>query len=208
MTRRKISSTRWIHRHITDPYVIKAKQKGYRSRAAFKLIEIDDRFHFLKPQLQVVDLGAAPGSWSQVTVQRVGVHQSKTYVLAVDIVPIKPIPGTTILTANILDPETRSRIVSIVNGKADIILSDMSTSTIGHRSTDHLRLMELAHAAFEIVCTILVPEGIFLCKIFQGASQSDLLTSLKRRFCSVRHVKPASSRKQNSEVYLLATGFR
>lgn len=208
--KRKPSSQRWLQRQNSDPYVAEARRRGYRSRAAFKLIELDDRHHFLKPGAKVLDLGAAPGGWTQVAAERVCPHGRKAQagrVVAVDILPMDPLPNVVILCADLLDETTPARIVELLAGAADLVLSDMSPSTTGHPGTDHLRIMAMAEAAFTLATEVLAEGGAFVCKVFQGGTQDALLGEVKRRFERVRHAKPPASRAKSAEIYLVATGF-
>jgi len=205
---RKTASTRWLQRQLNDPYVEEAKRQGYRSRAAFKLIEIDDRYHVLKPGMKVVDLGAAPGGWSQVAADRVGAVGGKGQVVAADLVEIEPIPGVEVLTLDVSEREALDRIKAALGGRADIVLSDMAPATTGHRATDHLRVVVLAESALDVAEDLLAPGGTFLAKVFQGGAGGGLLARLKRGFAKVQHVKPKASRQESPEVYVLATGFR
>ena len=202
--RRKPSSTRWLQRQLNDPYVARAKAEGYRSRAAYKLIEIDDRHKILKSGQRVVDLGAAPGGWSQVAAKRVG----RGRVVAADFLEMEPIEGVDILTLDFLGDEAPEIIRDALGGRADVVLSDMAPATTGHRQTDHLRIMGLAEAAYQFARQVLAPGGAFLAKVLQGGTEAELLKLLKRDFAKVRHVKPAASRAESSELYVLATGFR
>lgn len=206
---RKIASTRWLQRQLRDPYVEEAKRRGYRSRAAFKLIEMDDKHRFLKPGMRVVDLGAAPGGWSQIAGLRVGAAEGRGQVIAVDLVDIEPIPGVEMLTLDVSEREALDRIrAALKDGHADIVLSDMAPATTGHRATDHLRVVALAEAAFDVAEEVLVSGGTFLAKVFQGGAGAELMARLKRSFVKVQHVKPKASRPESPEVYVLATGFR
>jgi len=206
---RKIASTRWLQRQLNDPYVEEAKRRGYRSRAAFKLAEIDDKYHLLKPCMTVVDLGAAPGGWSQIAAQRVELITGKGKVVALDLVEMEPIPGVTQLTLDMTDPEAGERINETLAGKqADLVLSDMHAPATGHKSTDHLRIMSLVEVALDLAEEILTPGGSFLCKVLQGGADKELVARLNRSFAKVRHVKPKASRADSAEMYVLATGFR
>ena len=211
--RRTASSQRWLERQLNDPYVAAAKRDGWRSRAAFKLIEIDDKYRFLKPGQRVVDLGAAPGGWSQVAAQRVksveGGSATRGEVVAIDYLPVDAIPGVTLLQLDFLDESAPGKLKALLrDGGADVVLSDMAAPTTGHTSTDHLRIMGLAEAAAAFASEILSPGGVFLAKVFQGGTERDLLDMLKRDFATVRHVKPKASRADSAELYVLATGFR
>jgi len=211
--RRTASSRAWLTRQISDPYVARAKREGFRSRAAFKLAEIDERYKVLKPGARVVDLGAAPGGWSEIAARRVG---TSGRVVALDILEIKSIPGVEFLQLDFLDPSAPERLEAVLGtsrgGKAqataDVVLSDMAANATGHRQTDHLRIMALAEAAADFARQVLAPGGAFLCKVLQGGTEARLLAELKRDFSSVKHVKPPASRSDSAELYLLAQGFR
>ena len=206
---RKIASTRWLQRQLNDPYVEEAKRQGYRSRGAFKLAEIDDKYHLLKPGLTVVDLGAAPGGWSQIAAQRVGLTAGKGKVVALDLVAMEPVQGVIQLTVDMTDGDSPERIREALDGKpADVVLSDMHAPAMGHKSTDHLRIMSLVEAALDLAEEILAPGGAFLCKVLQGGADKELVARLNRSFAKVRHVKPKASRADSAEMYVLATGFR
>jgi 23S rRNA (uridine2552-2'-O)-methyltransferase len=204
---RKTASTRWLQRHLNDPYVEEAKRQGYRSRAAFKLIEMDDRHHVLKPGMKVVDLGAAPGGWSQVAADRVGALGGGK-VVAADLVEIEPIARVEVHTLDVSETEALDRFKAALGGRADVVLSDMAPATTGHRATDHLRVVALAESALDVAEDLLAPGGTFLAKVFQGGASGDLLARLKRGFAKVQHVKPKASRPESPEIYVLATGFR
>ena len=207
--KRSVSSARWLERQLNDPYVAAAKRDGLRSRAAFKLKEIDQRYNILKPGQRVIDLGAAPGGWSEESAKRVKAVEGKGQVIAIDYLDFDPIPGVDIITLDFTAPDAEDILKSkLRDGKADIVLSDMAAPTIGHAKTDHLRIMGLAEAAAAFAADVLVPGGAFLCKVFQGGTERDLLDMLKRDFAVVRHVKPPASRAESSELYVLATGFR
>ncbi|MBS0240949.1 MAG: RlmE family RNA methyltransferase [Proteobacteria bacterium] len=203
------SSQRWLERQLNDPYVAAAKREGWRSRAAFKLIEIDDKYRFLKPGQRVVDLGAAPGGWSQVAAKRTKADEGRGQVVAIDYLGVDPIPGVEIVELDFMADEAPARLKSLLrDGGADIVLSDMAAPTTGHTGTDHLRIMGLAEAALAFAVEVLSPGGAFLCKVFQGGSERDLLVELKKNFKAVRHVKPPASRSDSAELYVLATGFK
>ncbi len=205
---RKLASTRWLTRQLNDPYVEEAKRRGYRSRAAFKLAEIDDKHHLLRTGMSVVDLGAAPGGWSQISAQRVQLMAGKGSVIAVDVVEMEPISGVTALKLDLTDSESAGRIRDALNGKkADLVLSDMHAPATGHKQTDHLRIMGLVEAALDLAEEILAPGGAFLCKVLQGGADKELVARLNRSFAKVRHVKPKASRAESAEMYVLATGF-
>jgi len=199
---RKPSSTRWLTRQLNDPYVQEAKVKGYRSRAAFKLLELDAKFHFLGKGARVLDLGAAPGGWSQVAAAR------GARVVAADILEMEPIAGVTILRADMTDPGTPARLKEALGGPADLVLSDMAAPTTGHRATDHLRTMALLEIALDIAEDVLRPGGAFVGKVFQGGATGALLARIKRSFATVKHVKPPASRAESVELYLVARDFR
>lgn len=202
---RKLSSQHWLERQLNDPYVRAAKAKGYRSRAAFKLIELDDKFHFLKKGARVLDLGAAPGGWVQVAAERIGPAGS---IVGADILEMEPIAGVELVVADLLDPETPARLKEALGGKADVVLSDMAAATTGHRQTDHLRTVALIEAALDVAEDVLAPGGSFIGKVFQGGAAGALLTRIKQRFRTVKHVKPPASRAESVELYLVAQGFR
>lgn len=202
---RTLSQKRWLERQLNDPYVARAKREGYRSRAAFKLIEIDERFNLLKPGQKIVDLGAAPGGWSQVAAKKIG---AAGRVVGIDLLEIEPMTGVAFVALDFLDPTAPGLLTELLGGPADLVLSDMAANTTGHKKTDHLRIIGLAEVAAEFAREILAPGGAYLAKVFQGGTESELLTDLKRDFATVRHVKPNASRADSSELYVLATGFR
>ena len=202
---RKASSNKWLERQLNDPYVHAAKAKGYRSRAAFKLVDLDDQFHFLKPGLRVLDLGAAPGGWSQIAAARVG---TKGRVVAADILAMEPLEGVIVLQADLLDAATTSILKNALSGPADIVLTDMAAPTTGHRRTDHIRTNTLLEAALDMAQEALRPGGVFVGKVFQGGATAELLQRLKKDFKTVKHVKPPASRAESVELYLVAFGFR
>jgi 23S rRNA (uridine2552-2'-O)-methyltransferase len=206
--KRKLSSKLWLERQLNDPYVAKAKREGLRSRAAYKLIEIDDKYHFLKPGLSVVDLGAAPGGWSQIAAKRVGAANGKGKVVAIDLLEMPEIPGVTFAQLDFLSEDAPDKLLRLMDGRADIVLSDMAANTTGHRKTDQLRILGLVEGAAAFASDVLNPGGTFLAKVFQSGADAELMVQLKRDFASVRHVKPASSRQDSSERYVLAMGFR
>ncbi|HZQ12014.1 MAG TPA: RlmE family RNA methyltransferase [Pseudolabrys sp.] len=199
------SSRRWLERQLNDPYVARAKSEGLRSRAAFKLSEIDDKARFLKKGARVIDLGAAPGGWSQVAAKRVG---SEGRVVAIDVLPMPPVAGVDFVQLDFLDPSAPQTLKAMLGGPADVVLSDMAANATGHARTDHLKIMALVEAAAEFAREVLAPGGAFLAKVLQGGTEASLLTALKRDFRQVKHVKPAASRADSAELYLLATGFR
>src|SRR3984957_15861311 len=200
---RTAASQRWLARQLNDPYVAAARLQGWRSRAAFKLLELDDRFHLIRPGARVLDLGAAPGSWTQVAAKR-----GASSILALDLLPIDPIHGATIIQGDFTDPELPARLTAELGGHADLVLSDMAPNTTGHGATDHIRIVALAEMALDFAVQILTPGGGFVAKVFQGGSEREVLGTLKRRFSHVRHAKPPASRKQSSELYVVALGFK
>jgi 23S rRNA (uridine2552-2'-O)-methyltransferase len=206
--KRKLSSKLWLERQLNDPYVAQAKREGYRSRAAFKLVEIDDKYHLLKPGMTVVDLGAAPGGWSQVAAKRVGSAGGKGRVIAIDLLEMPEIPGVQFAQLDFHADDAPEKLTAMLGGRADVVLSDMAANTTGHRKTDQLRIVGLVEIAAAFASEVLNPGGAFLAKVFQSGADADLLAQLKRDFASVRHVKPAASRQDSSERYVLATGFR
>jgi 23S rRNA (uridine2552-2'-O)-methyltransferase len=203
--RRTLSSRTWLERQLADPYVARAKKEGFRSRAAFKLSEIDDKYHLLKSGARIVDLGAAPGGWSEIAAKRIG---AKGRIIALDILDFKPMTGVEFLKLDFLDATAPDRLKEMLGGKADAVLSDMAANATGHRPTDHLRIMALAEAATHFAREVLGKGGSFLCKVLQGGTEATLLAELKRDFETVKHVKPPASRTDSAELYLLARGFR
>jgi 23S rRNA (uridine2552-2'-O)-methyltransferase len=206
--KRKLSSKLWLERQLNDPYVAQAKRDGFRSRAAYKLLEIDDKYRLLKPGFTVVDLGAAPGGWSQIAAKRVGAASGKGRVAAIDLLEMPEIAGVTFAQLDFLADDAPERLIAMMDGRADAVMSDMAANTTGHRKTDQLRIIGLVEAAAAFAAEVLKPGGTFLAKTFQSGADADLMTQLKRDFTSVRHVKPASSRQDSSERYVLAMGFR
>ena len=203
--KRTVSQKRWLERQLNDPYVARAKREGMRSRAAYKLIEIDDKYHLLKAGAHVVDLGAAPGGWSETAAKRVG---ARGKVVAIDILEMSPIAGVEFRQLDFLDPAAPEILHGMLGGKADVVLSDMAANATGHKKTDQLKIMALVEAGAEFAREVLRPGGSFLTKVLQGGTDAALLAALKRDFASVKHVKPQASRADSSELYLLATGFR
>ena len=201
---RKISSTRWLERQLNDPYVRRAKAENYRSRAAYKLLELDERFGLLKGVKAVVDLGIAPGGWSQVVRRKA----PQAGIAGIDLLPTDPIEGVTILQMDFMHDEAPARLREALGGPADLVLSDMAANATGHARTDHLKIMALVEAAADFARGVLAPGGTFLAKVLQGGTEAGLLASLKRDYKSVKHVKPPASRADSAELYLLATGFR
>jgi 23S rRNA (uridine2552-2'-O)-methyltransferase len=207
--KRSASSARWLDRQLNDPYVAASKRDGFRSRAAYKLKEIDARYHILKAGQRVIDLGAAPGGWSQIAADAVKSLDGKGQVVAIDYLGVEPIPGVDILELDFTDETAEHALRSrLRDGKADLVLSDMAAPTIGHTRTDHTRIMGLAELAAAFAIDVLAPGGAFLCKVLQGGTERELLDMLKRSFKTVRHVKPPASRADSAELYVLATGFR
>lgn len=206
---RTVSQKVWLERQLNDPYVAEARKLGYRSRAAFKLSEIDDKFRFLKPGGRVVDLGAAPGGWSQVAVQRVKATEGKGKVIAIDMHGMDPIPGVVIFHKDFYDEDAPQLLIEALGGeKADVVMSDMAAHATGHRQTDHLKIMALAEAGFAFATDVLKPGGTFLAKVLRGGTEGEMLKMMKRHFESVRHVKPDASRSDSAELFVLAMGFR
>ena len=200
---RTTASQKWLQRQLNDPYVRAAREQGWRSRAAFKLIELDDRFHLIAKGARVVDLGAAPGGWAQVAVKR-----GAAMVVGVDLLEMEPVSGATILQGDFMDDAMPGRLSALLGGRADLVLSDMAPNTTGHNATDHLRIMALADLALHFAEGMLAEGGAFVAKVFQGGSERAMLERMKRSFATVRHAKPPSSRKESSELYVVATGFR
>ena len=201
---RTASSTRWLSRQLADPYVRKARAEGYRSRAAYKLAELDDRFGLLKGVSRVIDLGIAPGGWSQVVRQRC----PGAGIAGIDLLPTDPLEGVTIFEMDFMADEAPAALVEALEGPPDLVLSDMAANTVGHKQTDHLRTMGLVEAALDFAITTLAPGGAFVAKVFAGGTDADLLTILKRNFTTVKHAKPPASRKDSSEWYVIAQGFK
>ena len=206
--KRTLSSTRWLERQLNDPFVAEAKRLGYRSRAAFKLLQLDDRFNFLKPGGRVVDLGAAPGGWTQVAVARVNSKNRTGQVVGIDILEWAPIPGAVTLVGDFLADESPSLVQAALNGQADVVLSDMAAPTTGHPPTDHLRIIQMCEVALDFALQVLSPGGVFVAKVFKGGTERELLDLLKRSFEIVRHAKPPASRAESAETYVVAMGFR
>jgi 23S rRNA (uridine2552-2'-O)-methyltransferase len=203
--KRTMSSTLWLQRQLNDPYVAQAKKDGWRSRAAFKLIEMDDRYKLLKPGARIVDLGAAPGGWAQVAMKKVG---PKGRVIGIDLLDIDPIPGVEFTVMDFLDEDAPDRLKAMLGGLADGVMSDMAANTTGHKKTDHIKIVGLAELAIHFATEVLAPGGFFVAKVLQGGTEHQLLAQLKRDFKTVRHVKPEASRAGSAELYVLATGFR
>jgi 23S rRNA (uridine2552-2'-O)-methyltransferase len=203
---RTLSSRQWLERQLNDPYVKRAKSEGYRSRAAYKLAEIDDKAKFLIRGARVVDLGAAPGGWSQIAAERVGAGKGR--VIAIDVLEMEPVAGVEFLRLDFLDEHAPETLKTVLGGRADVVLCDMAANATGHRRTDHLKIMALVEAAAEFARDALAPGGTFLAKVIQGGTEASLLASLKRDFTSVKHIKPPASRAGSAELYVLASGFR
>lgn len=200
---RTTASQKWLQRQLNDPYVRAAKQQGWRSRAAFKLLELDDRFKLLHRGMSLIDLGAAPGGWSQVAVKR-----GAARVVGVDLLETDPVQGATIVQGDFTDDAMPARLLALLGGQADLVLSDMAPNTTGHNATDHMRIMGLAELALHFALEVLAPGGSFVAKVFQGGSERAMLERMKHHFASVRHAKPPASRKESSELYVVAKGFR
>jgi 23S rRNA (uridine2552-2'-O)-methyltransferase len=206
---RKIGSTMWLQRQLNDPYVARAKAEGYRSRAAYKLIELDQRYKLLRRGQRVVDLGAAPGGWSQVAARAVGSTDDHPLIVAIDYLDMDPIPGVIFLKKDFTDEDAPQQLIEALHGrKADLVLSDMAAPTTGHRATDHLRIVHLVEIAADFAVEILAPGGTFVAKVFQGGTEHELLALLKRHFTQTFHAKPPASRAESAETYLVARGFR
>ena len=206
--KRSHSSTLWLERQLNDPWVAKAKKDGYRSRAAYKFLEMDDRFKLLRPGLKIIDLGAAPGGWSQIAARRVQSADGKGRVIGIDLIDIEPIAGVEFTVMDFLDPTAPDKLKEMLGSRADGVMSDMAANTTGHRQTDHLRIVALAELAIEFAREVLAPGGFFTAKVLQGGTEGHLLTLLRKDFTTVRHVKPEASRADSAELYVLATGFR
>ncbi len=204
----KESSRRWLERHMNDPYVQRSKAEGFRSRAAYKLIEIDDRYHILKPGMKVIDLGAAPGGWCQVAAARTRSTAEKPGVVGIDYLGMDAVPGAVVLEMDFLDPEAPARLIETLGSEPDVVLSDMAAPTTGHRRTDHIRTTALSEVAADFALSVLKPGGHFLSKTFQGGTEKGVLDLLKKNFRSVHHVKPPASRDESVELYLLAKDFK
>lgn len=207
--KRSQASTQWLQRQLNDPYVAMAKKEGYRARSAFKLIELDDKFHFLKQGKRVVDLGAAPGGWTQIAVERVKSTPENPTVVGLDLLEMAPLAGAKTVRLDFLDDRAPDVLKEMLGGhSADVVLSDMAPNTTGMKDVDHLRIMGLLETAYAFACEILNKDGVFVAKIFQGGTEQNLLAEMKRRFETVKHAKPQASRKESSEFYVVATGFK
>lgn len=203
--KRSTSSTRWLQRQLNDPYVVKAKEQGYRSRAAFKLLDLDEKFHLLKPGMQVVDLGCAPGGWSQVAVAKIGATGT---IVGCDLLEVPEVPGATLIVQDFLADDAPEIMKTLLGGRAHLVMSDMAANTTGHTPTDHLRIMNLCETAYCFACGILAVDGSFICKVLKGGTESRLLKQMQQDFALVRHAKPRSSRADSAESYVVAMGFR
>lgn len=206
--RRSNASARWLQRQLNDPYVAEAGRQGYRSRAAFKLIEIDDKLKLLKPGQRIVDLGAAPGGWLQVAAKRIGLEKGQGKIVGIDLLAIDPVPGVEFIQGDFTADDAPDQLKALLGGEADVVLSDMAANAMGHKQTDHLKIIYLAELAIHFAREVLAPGGHFLCKVLQGGTEGQLLTDLKRDFTTVKHIKPQASRADSSELYVLAMGFR
>jgi 23S rRNA (uridine2552-2'-O)-methyltransferase len=206
--KRSLSSTLWLERQLNDPYVAQAKRDGYRSRAAYKLLEMDERFSLFRPGQRIVDLGAAPGGWSQIAARKTGAAQGKGRVVAIDLLEMEPVPGVEFAVMDFNDADAPERMKEMLGGAADGVMSDMAANATGHKQTDHLKIVALAELAADFAREVLAPGGFFVAKVLQGGTEHTLLAALKRDFTQVRHVKPAASRPDSAELYVLATGFR
>lgn len=203
--KRSNSSARWLHRQLNDPYVTKAKAEGYRSRAAFKMIDLDEKFGLLKPGMKIVDLGCAPGGWTQVAIQKIGASGK---IVGCDLLPVPEIPGATIIVQDFLAEEAPDIMKNLLGGKADLVMSDMAANTTGHTPTDHIRIMHLCELAYLFATEVLSPGGAFVCKVLKGGTESVLLKQMQKDFTTVKHAKPKSSRADSAESYVVALGFR
>lgn len=206
--KRTTSQQRWLERQLNDPYVARAKRDGWRSRAAFKLIEIDDKVRLLKPGQRIVDLGAAPGGWLQVAAKRIGLEKGQGKIVGIDLLDIDPVPGVAFIQGDFTAEDAPDRLKELLGGEADVVLSDMAANAMGHKQTDHLKIVYLAELAIDFARQVLAPGGHFLCKVLQGGTEGQLLADLKRDFATVKHIKPQASRADSSELYVLAMGYR
>lgn len=206
---RRLSSKLWLQRQLNDPYVVQAKKDGYRSRATYKLSEINEKFHLLKKDMHIVDLGCAPGGWLQYASHKIGIDKGKGSLIGIDLQEVEPVAGCTVIQGDFLEEEMMDKLKELIpNGRVDMVMSDMAASSTGHKQTDHLRIIGLCEAALWFARQVLNPEGIFLAKVLQGGAERDILNDLRKDFKVVRHVKPNASRKDSSEMFVLATGFR
>lgn len=205
---RTTSSQKWLQRQLNDPYVARAKREGWRSRAAYKLIEMDEKGHFLKRGMRVLDLGAAPGGWSQVAARKIGLAEGQGKLVAIDLLEMEVIPGVEFAQMDFLTPDAPERLMAMLGGQADLVMSDMAANATGHKQTDHLKIVGLVELAAHFARQVLAPGGAFVAKVLQGGTEGTLLADLKRDFTQVRHIKPPASRSDSAELYVLATGFR
>ncbi|WP_029004316.1 RlmE family RNA methyltransferase [Azorhizobium doebereinerae] len=205
---RTSSSQKWLQRQLNDPYVARARREGWRSRAAFKLIEMDEKLHILRRGMRIVDLGAAPGGWSQVAAKKIGVEEGQGKIVAIDLLEMDAVHGVTFAQMDFLAPKAPEQLLAMLNGQADLVMSDMAANTTGHKKTDHLKIIALVELAADFARQVLAPGGGFIAKVFQGGTEGTLLADLKRDYTTVRHLKPAASRADSAELYLVATGFR
>lgn len=205
---RTTSSQKWLQRQLNDPYVARARREGWRSRAAFKLIEMNEKAHLLRRGMRILDLGAAPGGWSQVAAQRIGLEDGNGKIVAIDLLEMDPIPGVIFAQMDFLDEDAPERLMAMMDGPADLVMSDMAANATGHRATDHLKIVALVEVAADFARQVLAPGGAFVAKVLQGGTEGSLLANLKRDFAQVKHLKPAASRSDSAELYVLATGFR
>lgn len=206
--KRTTSQQRWLERQLNDPYVARARREGWRSRAAFKLIEIDDKLKLLKPGQRIVDLGAAPGGWLQVAAKRIGLEKGQGKIVGIDLLAIDPVPGVEFIQGDFTADDAPDQLKALLGGEADVVLSDMAANAMGHKQTDHIKIIYLAELAIHFAREVLAPGGHFLCKVLQGGTEGQLLVDLKRDFTTVKHIKPQASRADSSELYVLAMGFR
>lgn len=200
---RKTSSTRWLQRQLNDPYVEEAKKQGYRSRAAFKIKEMDEKLALFKPGMKVIDLGSAPGGWCQVAMER-GVKD----IVAIDLLEMDSLGGVDFIQMDFMDNDAPDKLKDMLGGPVDVVMSDIAPNTTGHKQTDHLRIMAVVEAAYHFSCEVLKPDGVFVAKVFQGGAQNTLMAEMKKDFKTIKHIKPKASRKESSETYMVATGFR
>lgn len=207
--KRSNASTRWLQRQLNDPYVAEAQARGFRSRAAFKLLQLDEQLNLLRKGQNIVDLGAAPGGWTQIIVDKVKPEETGAKVVALDILEMEDLPGATVLHMDFMDNDAPDKLKDALDGElADLVVSDIAPPTIGHKQTDHLRIMALVEAAYYFAIEVLKPNGVFLAKVFQGGAQQDLLQDMRKNFKKVKHVKPDASRSDSSEIYVVGLGFR
>ena len=205
---RTTSQQKWLQRQLNDPYVARAKREGWRSRAAFKLIEMDEKLHLFRRGMRVVDLGAAPGGWSQVAAKQIGAAEGHGKIVAIDLLEMDHVTGVTFAQLDFLDEKAPEQLLAMLDGQADVVMSDMAANATGHKKTDHLKIVALVELAAEFARQVLAPGGSFVAKVIQGGTEGALLADLKRDFSTVRHLKPAASRADSAELYLVATGFR